>query len=60
MRSVANLTRVDGQEMLALAPRVPVAHARERLSRSSAPNRRSRTCAPVASRGAAVLALSEP
>jgi len=59
IRSVANLTRVDGHEMLALAPRVPV-HTRvsvyplERAEQALEDLRAGRF------RGAAVLALSEP
>ncbi len=42
IRSVANLTRGDGHELLELAPQVPVPHARSRSTRSSRPSRRSR------------------
>ena len=48
VRSVANLTRRDGEEFLALAPRVPV-RTGSRRSRSSARTRRSRSSAPATS-----------
>ena len=44
LRSVANLTRADGEEFMALAPRVPV-RTEVRPIRSSRPTRRSTACA---------------
>ena len=49
IRSVANLTRRDGEEFLALAPRSRSGR-RSRPIRSSRPRRRSRTCARAGSR----------
>ena len=54
LRSVANLTRRDGEELLALAPRVPV-RTRSRRSRSRRRTRRSRSCAPATSRARSVI-----
>ena len=46
IRSVANLTRQDGHEFLALAPKVPVRTTVTDLSRSSRPRRPWPICAP--------------
>ena len=48
--SVANLTRADGREFLALAPRGEGADARPRPIRSTRPTRRSTICARAGSR----------
>ena len=58
LRSVANLTRRDGQEFFALAPQVPVC-ARPRFILCSKPTGRSTICAGRIE-GAAVLAPSMP
>ena len=47
--SVANLTRADGEEFLALAPQVPVRTEVDDLPAGRRRTRRSPTCAPVAS-----------
>ena len=49
LRSVANLTRADAEEFLALAPQVPV-RTRVTSSRSTRPSTRSTSCARVRSR----------
>ena len=47
VRSVANLTRRDAEEFLALAPEVPVRTEVEALSAGARRTRRSSACAPV-------------
>ncbi len=54
LRSVANLTRRDGEEFLAVAPKVPI-RTTVTIYESSAPRRRSRTCERAASKGTAVI-----
>ena len=55
VRSVANLTRRDGEEFLALAPRSAGARREVEAFRSSRRTRRSRSCAAGDVRGALVL-----
>ncbi len=50
IRSVANLTRRDGEEFLELAPRVPVRTVVQLVPAGARRTRRSTTCAPGASR----------
>ena len=57
LRSVANLTRADGEEFLALAPRVPVRTRGRDASRSSRRTRRSTHVRAGDLRGAAVVVL---
>ena len=45
LRSVANLTRADGEAFLALAPQVPVRTEVETLPAASGRTRRSTACA---------------
>ena len=56
IRSVANLTRDDGHEFLALAPRGPGPHHDHHLPARRRPSRRSPTCAPARFEGTAVAA----
>ena len=58
IRSVANLTRRDGEEFLGARAAGSGAHHGHRLSRSRRPTRRSPTCAPAASTGSAVLRVA--
>ena len=50
VRSVANLTRQDARDFLALAGRVPDQDASSSNTRSPTPTARSAICAPAASR----------
>ena len=55
IRSVANLTRADGRELLDLAPRVPVRTHVTTLSARARPNDGARRLRGRAIEGAAVL-----